>query len=402
MPSEAPTLTVSVIQEAAWLLLGAAILGVAARHVHVPYAVVLVLGAILVEQSHLFAVPVIDPSVVLFAFLPPLLFDASFRLDTAEVRRHWRPVAVLAFPGTVVTALVVGVIVTLVLRLPPGVGLLFGSLVAATDPVAVLGVFRHLHAPGRVSAIVEAESLVNDGVAITLYVALLGFATSGQFNVLDTVLVFGREVLIGLGVGIALGLIFSRLTAIVDDHLIEMTLSTALAYGSFLVADSLQASGALACVAAGFVHGSYGRAVGMSARTSRLLDDLWEYLGFATNAVVFLLVGFSAPLGELWSAAGYVAIAVDAVLVARLFVAVAPGWLVPSHYLVTTSAERLVLFWGGLRGALTVTLALALPPAVPHRDLLVTLAFGVVLFTLVVQGTSLSWLLRRLKLASDE
>ena len=256
------------VQEFAWLLLGAALIGILARRVRVPYAVALVLGGLLIEESHLVSVPQLDPAVVLFAFLPPLLFDAAFRLDARELHLVARPVLLLAVPGVAITTLVVGGMVALALGLPLSVALLFGSLVAATDPVAVTAVLNEMALPARMIIIPEAESLVNDGMAITLYTGFSGLGASGGADLAALGGLFLREVLVGLAVGGALGFIFSRLTSTVDDHLIEMMLSVVLAYGSYLVADRLHASGPLACVAAGVIQGSYGREFGMSERTS--------------------------------------------------------------------------------------------------------------------------------------
>ena len=388
-----------VIQQYAWLLLGASLVGMLARWVKVPYAVALVIGGLLLEESHVTQVPDLNPTVLLFVFLPPLLFDAAFRLDARELRVLLRPVLVLAVPGVLITTLVVGGAVTVVLDIPLATALLFGSIVAATDPVAVIGVFKGLKVSKRLAVIAEAESLINDGMAITLYTVLVGLAVTGQANAFDSVELFGREVFGGVLIGAVLGIAFSRLTGAIDDHLIEMTLSTALAYGSYLIAQSVEASGPLACVAAGLIHGSYGRRVGMSEKTTRLLDDLWEYLGFVANAVVFLLLGFSVNVaalrGEVWP----VSIAVASMLVARVLVTALSALATPrSLEVIHTRAERAVLVWGGLRGALTAALALALPGNTPARNLLVTMAFGVVLFTLVVQGLTLPALIRRVGL----
>jgi len=278
------------------------------------------------------------------------------------------------------------------------VGLLFGSLVAATDPVAVVGVFKGLRASPRLAAIAESESLINDGVAITIYTAVLGLALTGAGSAAEVLRIFGQEVVGGVLIGGVLGLAFSRLTGAVDDHLIEMMLSLALAYGSYLAAQWVHASGPLACVAAGVIHGSYGRQIGMSETTRRLLDDLWEFLGFVTNAIVFVLVGFTANLTSLATHAWPAIVAIVAALLARFLLLGAPTLLPRTGPLATSSAERLVLAWSGLRGALTVTLALALPPEAPERDLLVAMSFGVVLFTLLVQGMTLPLLLRKLGL----
>ena len=187
-----------------------------------------------------------------------------------------------------------------------------------------------------------------------------------------------------------------------------MMLSTALAYGSYLAAQSLETSGALACVAAGLIHGSYGREVGMSVRTRRLLDDLWEYFGFVVNAFVFLLVGFTANLASLAAALGPVLVGVAIVFASRVIVVAGPPLLLVftrglrfarRFEAITSHAERAVLIWGGLRGALTITLALALPPNLPERQLMVAMAFGVVLFSLLVQGVTLTLVVQRLGLA---
>jgi CPA1 family monovalent cation:H+ antiporter len=333
-------------------------------------------------------VPQLDPAVVLLIALPPLLFDAAFRLDTGEVRRVAAPVLLLAVPGVLVSTLVVGAAVWLILDLPFKVGLLFGSLVAATDPVAVVGIFKHLHVPKRLLVIAEAESLVNDGTAATLYTALVAIVVTAGFGAGDIVDLAVRQVAGGVAIGLALGFGFSRLQRHTDDHLIEMTLSTALAYGSFLLADQVGASGILACVAAGFIHGSYGREIGMSPESRLRLDDLWEYLGFLANSFVFLLVGFSVHVHSLVDDAWPVTVAIVAAFVARVVTLAWPEPF-PRRRALLTLPERSVLVWAGLRGGLTITLALSLPGDTPSRSTLIAMAIGVVLFTVVVQGLTL-------------
>lgn len=389
----------AVSQELAWLLLGAALVGMLARWVRVPYAVALVVGGLLLGESHVTQVPSLDPDVLLFLLLPPLLFDAAFRLDERELRVVFPPILILAVPGVLITAAVVGLTVTVALRLPVAVGLLFGAIVSATDPVAVTAVFNRLGVHNRLATIAEAESLVNDGTAITLYTALLGLTLSGSASAGDAARLFITEIVGGVLIGCAAGFIFSHLTATIDDHLLEMMLSTALAYGSYLLAQQLHTSGALACVCAGLIHGSYGRRIGMSENTRLLLDHLWEYLGFFANAFVFLLVGFSANVPLLAAHALQIAVAVAAVLVARVIVVYVSSLTVPAERSLLSHRGRAVLAWGGLRGALTIALALAVPSAVPQRSLLVTMAFGVVLFTLLVQASTLALLVRRLGLA---
>ena len=385
----------------ALMLLVATVVAAVARRFRVPYEVALVLTGLAIAAPHVFSLPSLDPGLLLFAFLPPLLLDASFRIDVRELRAVARPVALLAVPGVLLTAVLVGSAVAWLLGLPLATGLLFGSIVAATDPVAVVALMRQLHLPPRMSVVSEAESLINDGMAITLYIVFLELSLGHAIGLGGALGLLATEVVGGLAVGAALGFAFSRATALIDDPLIEMTLSTALAFGSYLLADSLHMSGALACVAAGLVHGSYGREVGMSNRTSERLDLLWEYLGFAANAIIFLLVGFTADLGAFVRNLWPVVVAVLAVLVARVVVVELVGVLTARSAASISPRERLVLVWAGLRGALTLALALGLPLAVPHRALLIDMAFGVVLVTLVGLGLTLPVLVRRLDLPRE-
>jgi CPA1 family monovalent cation:H+ antiporter len=390
-----------IARDLAWLLIGASLLGMLADRLRVPYATTLVLGGLLVAESGLVAVPHLEPSLVLLIFLPPLLFDAAFRLDSRELGGLVRPLVLLALPGTVLTAFVVGGILTVVLGAPLSVTLLFGGVVAATDPVAVTAVFRRLHVPNRLAVVIEAESLLNDGVAIALYSALLGLAISGTARVDETAFLFAWRMVTGLVLGAGFGFVFSHLTRATNDHLTEMMLSTALAYGSYLAVESFGASGALACVAAGVVHGSYGRQIGMSPRTRQLLDDMWEYVGFVANGLLFLLLGFTVNLASLREQAWPVVAAIGAVLLARALLIGISSLLPADQQPATSAGERIVLVWGGLRGALTVTLALALPGDTPDRGLVTSLAFGVVLFTLVVQGLTLPWVIQLAGLSRD-
>jgi CPA1 family monovalent cation:H+ antiporter len=181
--------------------------------------------------------------------------------------------------------------------------------------------------------------------------------------------------------------------------LIEMTLSTALAYGSYVVADALGASGPLACVTAGLIHGTYGRELGMTEANRRLLDDLWEYLGFVANGIVFVLLGLTVDLPHLLAHVSSAIAAIAAVLVARVAIVWSASRLAPGANGLSRP-ERIVVVWGGLRGALTVALALGIPTDVANRDQLIAMAFGVVLFTLVVQGLTLAPLIRRLDLGA--
>jgi monovalent cation:H+ antiporter, CPA1 family len=385
----------------AWLLLGAAVLGMLARRARVPYAVAFAVSGLLIGQSRVAVAPRLEPELVLLAFLPPLLFHAAFRVDVRELRRVVRPVLWLAVPGTLITTLVVGAALSWGLGLPLGVGLLFGTLIAATDPVAAAGVFARLGAPRRLTVLAEGEGLVNAGMAISLYVVVLALVRTGGLDPLRALGELAWGVALGVAVGVGMGILVSRLTRLIEDQLVWMLLSTALAYGSYLAAGSLGASGALACAAAGLVYGSDRREVRVWPETWARLRGLWEFQSFLATGALFLLVGFSADVAALARQAGPLAVAVAAVLAARVLVIEIAARLVPARWRPLEERERAVLVWGGLRGALTIALALALPAATPERELLIVLAFGVVLFTLVLPGLTLGPLLRRLRLANS-
>jgi len=394
----APLVVQGLTQQVVWLVLGVGLIGILARRFNIPYEVGLVVVGLGVGQSQAIPHLTLDPAVLLFVFLPPLLFDAAFRLDMGLVDELAGGILFLAVPGVLLTTFAVGEVVSFALHLPLVVGLVFGSIVAATDPVAVVGVLRRLQMPSRLVTLLEAESLVNDGTAITLYTALIGLGLAGSVQPLGLLALFGKEVLGGALIGGIAGLLFSRLTAATDDHLIEMTLSTALAWGSYLVAEALGTSGALACVAAGLVHGSYGRESGMSEATRRVLDDLWEYLGFLASALVFLLFGMTVSIRLLLTQAWPMGVAIVAVVLLRALMVSSGMAILPKRLLDLSRGEGVVLSWGGLLGPLTASLALALPVSTPGRDTVIAMALGVVLFTLGVQGLSLPLVVRRLGL----
>ncbi len=388
-----------IVNELAWLLLGAALMGMLARWIHIPYAVALVICGLVIEGSHLVAVPQLEPNLVLFVFLPPLLFDAAFRFDTAQLRTLVRPIALLAVPGTLVTAALIGIFVSAVLHLPLAAG-------------AALRQHRRRDRSGRGRRRLSAPR--GGTLDCTRSPTARAWSTTASRSpstspfwaprsartraCMDAVGVFATEVVGGVAIGLVLGFVCSRVGSLIDDHLIEMTLSTALAYGSFLIADALHTSGPLAVVAAGLVHGSYGRRFGMSESTRRLLDDLWEYLGFAANSLVFLGVGLTVDVRTFGGQIEPALVAIVATLLARAVVVVGYAWLDRAD--VLSVPEQVVLIWGGLRGALSIALVLALPAETPERNLLTTMTYGVVLFTLVVQGLTLPFLVRRAGLST--
>jgi CPA1 family monovalent cation:H+ antiporter len=242
-----------------WLLLLASITAVLVRWIPVPQTVALVLVGLLVSAAGLLSGVHPTGEVILLVFLPPLLFQAALEVDVHVLGRALPEVVALAVPGVVVSAILIGVTLAWLSPLTLWPALLFGAFISATDPVAVVASFRRLGAPTFLTSVMEGESLFNDGTALVLSAVLLTAAETGKLDVGETIVRFVWAVIGAFLIGAFGGFVVSHVTRFIDDHLVETTLSAVLAYGSFLLAESLGASGALAVVLAGLVYGDYGR-----------------------------------------------------------------------------------------------------------------------------------------------
>jgi CPA1 family monovalent cation:H+ antiporter len=377
------------------LILVVTLVAIVVRRLRIPYTVALVVVGLALTLQRRPAIQ-LSPNVILGLLVPPLVFEAAFQLDFAQLRRSLPRILLLAVPGVVLTTLIVGGLVALLVPLALPVALVFGALISATDPVAVVALFRSLGAPRRLALLVEGESLLNDGTAIVLFDLVLMIALTGQFSLLQGLLDFLRVSIGGVLTGLLLGWLVSEALARIDDTLIETTLTTLLAFGSYLLAEELHVSGVLAVVAAGLINGNVGPR-GMGPSTRIMLANFWDYVAFLATSMVFLLIGLQFHLSELVAGWRPILWAVLAVLAARAIVVYGLGWICSRFGEAIPLAWDHVLAWGGLRGAISLALALSLPAALgAPADRLRVMAFGVVLFTLLVQGTTMGPLLRRL------
>lgn len=382
------------------LLLVASATAVVTKWVRVPYAVALVIAGLAIGVSKILPPIAMTPDLVLLIFLPALLFEASWNLDITALRRDWLSISALATVGVVVCMFGVAAILHFAAGVNIQTALLFGAMVSATDPVSVIALFRQMGIDKRLTMILEGESLLNDGTAVVLFKLVLALVVAGgQFSMPNIVENFIVVVFGGLLLGAALGYVASRITTAFDDHLLEITLTMVTAYGAYLLAEQLHVSPVLAVVAAGVVVGNYGSHTGMSPTTRLAVNSFWEYAAFLVNSLLFLLIGLQVQIPLMVKHLQIIALAVLAVFVARLLVVYGICPFVSTARLPIPDKWRHLMFWGGLRGALVMALALSLPLSLPGREVIVNMTFGVVLFTLLVPGLTMEPLVRLLGMA---
>lgn len=391
------------------LLAAVTVLKLLADRLRVPYPILFVVGGSLLgflpglPEVHL------DPELVLTLFLPPLLYIAAYFTSVREFRSRLRSITLLSV-GLVLatTAVVAAVAHALVAGMPWGVAFALGAIVSPTDPLAATEIMRRLGAPRGVVNIVEGESLVNDAIALVVYRVAVGAVVGGSFSLAGASLEFVLSAAGGVAVGLAVGWLVSAIRRRIEDAPVEITVSLATGYAAFLPAEQLHVSGVLAAVTAGMYVGWRGHQ--FTAATTRIQSQaVWETVSFVLNAVLFVLLGLQLPqiLGgtESYSAS---TLAVGALLVSVTVIGTRLVWnatvpyaayaleLPGRSYARTSFQERLVISWSGLRGAVSLAAALALPEDFPLRGLIVFLTWAVIMATLVLQGLTLPSLIRAL------
>lgn len=385
------------------LLILATVVAIVARPLRIPYTVGLVVAGLLVGAvASLAGVPpvVIDPDLVLVVLLPGLVFEAGYRLRVAELRRWWGGLALLAFPGVVVSAVIVAVVLAMATGLPIELAFVVGAMISATDPAAVVATFQRLTTDRALGTMVDGESLLNDGTGLVLFAIALELLTR-PISAGEAVASFLGAVGFSVIIGLATGYLATRVVRLVDDFLVDLTVSVILAYGAYLLADEVHLSGVLATVTAAVVFGNIGPGRTLKDTEADAVDTVWEFLAYLLTAFVFLVVGLAIPPARLVESIVPIAWAVVAALLGRALIVYGMlgglGLLAP----IPGMEARFplgwlnVVFWSGLRGAVAVAMALSLPADVPQRDVLQAIVFGVVLFTLLVQGTTVGRLTAR-------
>ena len=380
----------------ALLLLTAAVVGVVARRLHVPYSVGLVIAGIGLALLPWHPSIALSRELVYGGVLPPLIFEAAFELRWEAFRRDLALVLTLATVGVLLSALTAGALMMGLAHWPLSASLIFGILISATDPVSVLATLKEIGARGRLALLIEAESLLNDGTAAVLFALAMGFLAGEPLTYAAVGIALWETVAIGLIAGALVAFAALAIIGRTDDHLIEVALTTVAAYGSFLLAEHFAGSGVLATLTTGMVLGNLGPRWGFfSEAGDRAVRSTWEFITFLANSVIFLLIGLAEGrenLGGLWLTAGA---AIIAVLAGRA-AAVYPVCALFAHGRRRVDGpEQRALIWGGLRGALALALVLSIPEGFPLRRPIVAVTFAVVAFSVIVQGLTCRPLLRR-------
>lgn len=336
---------------------------------------------------------------LLHGMLGVLLFAGALHVDLNDLRDYWLPIATLSVVGTAISTAVVGFATYFLL---PLFGfdidlvycLLFGALISPTDPIAVLGILKAAKTPKNLEIAITGESMFNDGVGVVFFLAILSVANGGSVDASSLIRLFVQEALGGAAFGVIVGYVGFRLLRSIDQYSVEILITLAIVLGGYAAAEALHVSAPIAAVAAGLLIGNHGRTLAMSDTTREHVDTFWELIDEVLNAVLFLLIGLEVVHLDLSFGPIAVGLAmIPAVLVTRWLSVATPLAALPSFRRESPGAIAL-LTWGGLRGGISVALALSLPTG-SARDLLLVMTYSVVVFSILVQGTTLGRLARR-------
>ena len=380
------------------LLLIATFVALVTQRLRIPYVTGLVLAGLPITELLSRRIG-LDPSLVLNLFLPILIFEAAINTDISRLRSTFKPIALLAGPGSIFSSAIIAVLVKFGLGLDWIPALLIGVILANTDTVSMIAVFKDIRVPSRLSTIVEGETLFNDAAALISFNLVLVIYATGSLTAIQGV----KELLVvalgGAMVGGVLGYLSVPIFVRLNDSLSSLLLTVALALGTFQIGQFLGVSGAVAVVIAGLVFGNLGLPRSSSASDRITLLSFWEYAGFSVNTFIFLLIGIEINPLALWRILPSILFVILAYQLGRIL----------SVYLLLAGLRwfdrpiplrwQHILVLGNIKGSLSMALAVAIPLTLPGRDNIIALVFGAVLFSLVGQGLSLPWMVKRLKIS---
>jgi CPA1 family monovalent cation:H+ antiporter len=372
----------------------------------IPYTLLLVIVGLALATVDVRLVN-LSPGLILFIFLPPLLFEAAWNIKWADLKSDLRPITLYAVFGVVIVIAGIAWGLHYFAGMPLELALLIGASLSATDPVSVIALFRELGVDKRLTTLMEGESLFNDGMAVVAFsfLVVIPLSTTPVDLSFKSIMVQLLVVIgVGIGIGGLIGFGISYLTQRFDLPLVEQSLTLVSAYGTYLLAEELGGSGVIGVVTTGLILGNFGSRIGMNPRTRLIVSEFWEFLAFFVNSIVFLLIGDQIQFDALGENLGIIGITIACMVVSRAIAIFSLSALSNGFKLTDpiSFAKQIILWWGGLRGSVSIALALSVPVFLPERDEIIAAVFGVVLFTLLAQGLTIQPILQRLNLLGNQ
>lgn len=387
------------------ILLISAVIALICRRLKLPYTIGLVLAGAIVPSFGLLEHVSFTRDLVFKGLLTPLIFEAAFCTKWPELKRNFAPILTITIIGVLLTTAIICFSMVQFGNWPLLAAATFGALIAATDPVSIIALFKDLKIEGRIKLLVESESLFNDGVAAVLFSLCLTVAAGSAVTAGSISVTLLQEVVGGMVCGTLVAVAAFLLVSRSHSHLVDLTFTVVAAYGSFLLAEHFHASGILAVLMAGLVLGNIGETTvisklgGFSKDSSESIFSFWEFAAFVANSIVFMLIGLESRhlYQTILSHWQVVALAIGFLMISRAASVYIPALFFARSRHRISFPEQHVLFWGGLKGALGLALAVALPSNFPIRDQVIAVTFGVVAFSIVVQGLTMTPLLNLLR-----